>query len=261
MSLCVAALLSLSPDPQELLDSALEVYDMLRAVKLRASDYLAIAAYQIASQTEPANYQNVVNRARVFYNGLKAHHFFHAGKDDYIFAAMLGLSDLDAITGIERIERFYNLLNGEFWNKSSTLALSQVLVIGGSGDSDVCRVLALRNALRVQKIKMDKSYTLPTLGLLALLPIELDIVVRDLAEAQQVLRTQKGFSPLSVTTQELLIFAAALVTGEYAENMKDGVLTATLSTSIANIIIAQQTAMIVAISASTAAAASSSSSS
>lgn len=63
---------------------------------------------------------------------------------------------------------------------------------------------------------------------------------------------------MEYTTQELLLFTAALVAGEYARSVKDGILTAALSTSITNIIIAQEAAMIAAISASTAAAASSS---
>jgi hypothetical protein len=52
-------------------------------------------------------------------------------------------------------------------------------------------------------------------------------------------------------------FAASIVASNYAEDLKNGVLTATVSTGINNIIIAQQVAMIAAISAFTVAAASS----
>jgi len=114
MSLCIAALLSLSADPQGLFDEVLKVYDLMKEAKLRASDYLVVAAYQVAAQTEPANYQNAVDRARAFYDGMKARHFFYTSQDDYIFAAMLGLSDLDVETGTERIEQLYNHLKPEF---------------------------------------------------------------------------------------------------------------------------------------------------
>lgn len=259
MALCVATLLSLSPNPQTLLSETLKVYDLLKNAKLWASDYLVVAAYQIAAQTEPGNYQNVVNRTRAFYDGMKARHYFHTGQDDYIFSAMLGLSDLDITAGTERMEQIYHRLKDEFWDKNSVQALSQVLVLGDSDDSTVNRVLSLRDLLKSQKIKMDKTYTLPTLGILTLLPVALEVVVRDIGEAQQLLRAQKGFGSLSITTQELLIFVAAVVAGEYAENVKTGVLTATISTSITNIIIAQQVAAIAAVSASSAAAAAASS--
>lgn len=258
MALCVAALLSLSPNPQEVFSETLKVYDLLKGVKLRASDYLVLAAYQIASQSDASDYWNVVTRTRSFYDGMKARHFFNTGQDDYIFTAMLGLTDLDAAAGVERIEQLYSRLKGEFWGKNSVQALAQVLVLGESDVSIANRVLVLRDTLRAQKIKLDKTYTLPVLGILAMLPVEIDTIVRDIGVVQVTLRAQKGFGSLSVTTQELLLYAASIVACEYAESVKDGVLTATLSTSITNIIIAQQAAMIAAISASATASAASS---
>ena len=171
---------------------------------------------------------------------------------------MLGLTDLDAAVGVERIEQLYSRLKGEFWDKNSVQALAQVLVLGESDDSIANRVLVLRDTLRAQKIKLDKAYTLPVLGILAMLPVEIDTIVRDKGVVQGTLRAQKGFGSLSVTTQELLLYAASIVACEYAESVKDGVLTATLSTSITNIIIVQQAAMIAAISASATASAASS---
>lgn len=259
MTLCVAALLSLSPNPQEVFSETLKVYDLLKGEKLYASDFLVIAAYQIAAHSDASNHRNVVSRTRSFYDGMKARHFFYTGKDDYIFSAMLGLSDLDIMIGTERIEQLHIRLKGEFWDKNSVQALAQVLVLGDSNDSIANHVLALRDKFRTYNIKLDKTYTLPVLGVLALLQVEIDTIVRDIVVAQDTLRAQKGFGPFSVNTQEILLFAASIVAGDYAENVKDGVLTATLSTSISNII-AQQAAMIAAISASSAAAASSSSS-
>ncbi len=257
MALCVATMLSLSPNSQEVFSETLKVYDLLKDAKLHASDFLVVAAYQIATQFDASDYSNVVTRTRSFYDGMKAHHFFYTGQDDYIFAAMLGLSDLEVETGAELIEQRYSQLKGEFWDKNSVQALAQVLVLGHSDDNVVGRVLLLRDALREQKIKLDKTYTLPVLGILALLPVEIDTIVRDISAAQDTLRAQKGFGALSVTTQELLLFAASIIAGDYSENIKDGILTATISTSITNIIIAQQAAMIAAISASSVAAASS----
>ncbi|GHU69486.1 hypothetical protein AGMMS49992_00240 [Clostridia bacterium] len=253
MSLCLATLLSLSPNPQEMLDETLKVYDLLKGVKFRASDYLVIAAYQIAAQSDVSDYENVVTRARSFYDAMKASHFFLTGQDDYIFAAMLALTDLDVAAGAERIEQLYTRLKGEFWNDNSVQSLSQVLVLGNSDESAADRVLALRDVVRAQKIKLDKTYTLPVLGILALLPAEIDAIVGDIGAAQNILREKKGFGSLSVGTEELLLFAASIVAGDYAENAKDGVLNATLSTSLANLIIAQQTAIIVVLCATTSA--------
>lgn len=257
MALCIATLLSLSPNPRELFIETLKVYDLLKGVKLYASDFLVVAAYQIAVQSDPLEYSNVVNRTRNFYDGMKSRHLILTGKDDYIFSAMLGLTDLDVALGNERIEKLHSRLKIEFWDKNSVQTLAQVLVLGESDDSVVNRVLVLRDKLRAQKIKLDKTYTLPLLGILAMMPVEIDTIVRDIVEVKNSLRAQKGFGPLSVTTQELLLYATSIVVSEYAGSVKNGILTATISTSITNIIIAQQAAMIAAVSASSAAAASS----
>ncbi|MDR2888580.1 MAG: DUF4003 domain-containing protein [Lachnospiraceae bacterium] len=252
MGLCIATMLSLSPDPQGQLTKTLKVYDQLKAVKFYPSDYLVIAAYQIAAAADPADYEVVVDRTRKFYEGMKKHHFFYTAEDDYIFVAMLGLTELDPTAGVERIERLYTQLAGEFWDKNSVQTLAQVLVLGDSSDSVSMRVLALRDALREQKIKLDKTYTLPVLGILALMPVELSTIVNDLGAAQDTLRAQKGFGALSLSTQELLVFAASVVAASYAENIHDGNLSAAMLTTINNIIIAQQAAMVAMIAATAA---------
>ena len=261
LDLCVATLLSLSSNPQVLFDETLKVYDLLKSVKFHGSDYLVVAALQIASQTNPENFTNVITRTRAYYDGMKANHFFYTGQDDYIYSAMLGLSDLDATDGTVRIEQLNNRLKDEFWNRNSVQALAQVLVLGGSDDETVRRLLSMRDALRANKIKLDKTYTLPMLGILAMMNIEINTIARDIEETQIYLREQKGFGLLSVTTQELLLFVIGIIASEYAQSVRDGILTAAISTSITNIIIAQQAAMIAAVSASASASATASSSS
>lgn len=258
MALGIAALLSLSPNPPALFNATQQVYAQLRDTKLRPSDYLAVAAYQIAAQTDPVGYATAVSRTREFYDRMKAQHFFRTGQDDYIFAAMLGLSQLDVTTGAGHIEQLYERLKGEFRDKNSVQALAQVLVLGESDDSVVNRLLTLRAALRAQKIRLDKSYTLPALGILALLPVDSGVIVREIDQARSFLRAQKGFGAMTVAPQELLLYAAGVVADSYARDVRAGVLTATISTSITNIIIAQQTATMAAISASTATTASAS---
>ena len=250
MVLALSALLSLSTDPKKMFDDTLRVYKMMKDEKFRASDHLVIAAYEIAAQGDPMRYNDAVVRSRDFYDGMKSNRFLQTGQDDYIYTAMLGLSDLNVAAGTERIDEVYRKLKGEFWDNNSVQALAQILVLGGSDDDTVKRVLALRDVLRSQRIKLDRSYTLPSLGILAMLPVDIDVIVSDIDEARKALRAKKWFGSWSIATQELLLFSAAIVAGYYAKNLPDGALSATISTSIANIIIAQQAAMIVAIAAS-----------
>lgn len=258
MSLCVASMLSLRDDKERLFADTLEVYDLLKKAKFHASDYLVVAAYQIASNSHIEQRGQTVANTRAFYEEMKAHRWFHTGQDDTIYAAMLGLSGKDPRDGAEQIEQLFQRLKSEFWSKNSVQALSQILVLGGKCEEAVQHVLDLRNVLRNKGIKLDKTYTLPALGVLSLLPVEGAVLAQDILEAQAYLREQKGFGAFSVTSQELLLYAAAIISSSYAEN-SDGINTASISTSVTNIIIAQQTAIIAAAAASSAAAANSSS--
>ncbi|WP_337034175.1 DUF4003 family protein [Paenibacillus illinoisensis] len=259
-AISIAAMLSLTPDQESKLADTLHVYELMKQIKFRTSDFLAVAAYQIAAQAAPDQYQHTVERAKAFYDQMKAKHRFLTGQDDYIFAAMLALSDLDVESGVARMEQLYRELKPEFSPGNSVQALTQVLVLGDDNPESSARVLALQEAFRKRSIRLDKTYTLSSLGVLSLLPVHQDTLVDQVQETFDWLRDQKGFGAWSITKQELLLFSSALVAVQHVENLRSGVLTTTLSTSITNIIIAQQAAMASAAAASAAAAASSSSS-
>lgn len=126
----IAALLSLSDEKETLLANTFAVYDLMKEAKFRASDYLVVAAYQIAANATSDRYQRTVERAKLFYDSMKAKHRFLTGQDDYIFSAMLGLSDIDVESGVDRMEQLYVTLKPEFMSGNSVQALTQVLVLG-----------------------------------------------------------------------------------------------------------------------------------
>lgn len=258
--MCIAGLLSLKDKRQELIEHTLSVYDLMKRAKFRASDYLVAAAYQIAAHTDHDRAQYAVSRASEFYDGMKAQRWFYTGQDDYIYAAMLGLSDMDPAYGVEQIERIYQLLKGEFWSGNSVLALAQILALGGRSEQSAGRVLELRDALKNRKIRLDKAPTLPALGILALLPVNIEVIVQDICDARAFLRKQKGFGVLSVSVRELLLYSSAITASSHADDLKNSVTAASLSASIAGIILAQQTAIITSAVVSSTMAASASSS-
>ncbi|MGF7047272.1 hypothetical protein J2T13_001777 [Paenibacillus sp. DS2015] len=254
----IATLLSLSDDKETQLANTLAVYELLKDAKFRASDYLVVAAYQIAALTTSDQYLRTIERAKMFYDSMKAKHRFLTGQDDYVFAAMLGLSDIDIESGVDRMEQLYTALKPEFLSGNSVQALTQVLVLGDDAPEAVIHVLALRDSFRTRGIRLDKEYTLSSLGVLSLLPCNKDTIVTDVSETYEFLRTKKGFGNWSITKQELLLLSAALVAFKNVDDVRNGILTTMLSTSITNIIIAQQTAIAVAAASSAAAAGSSS---
>jgi len=249
LSIFMAASLSLHEQPSHVLSDTLRVHELLRSVKFWQSDYLAVTAYEIAVNAERGRFERVVQRTREFFDEMKANHRFLICKDDYIFAAMLALSDIEPHAGALKLKRLFLDLKSEFsffTGKNSVLTLCKMLVLGGSTAECEDRLLRLNRAFKKRKISFDKTYTLPSLGVLTMLDVDGNTLADELISARDYLRAQKGFGVFSVDNQELLLYAVSLLTCSHAW---------LATSSVANLIIAQQVAMITALSAASASAA------
>jgi len=217
-----------------------------------------VTAFEIASNATRFDFEHITQRTRDFYDEMKANHRFIVGSDDYIFAAMLALSGLDVHAGANKLKHIFMGLRsgfGRFTSKNSLLNLSQMMVLGGSTEECVDGVTKLSRALRKKNLRLDKTYTLPSLGVLGLLSIDHYQLADELTAANDFLRGKKGFGVWSVTAQELLLYVVSLVTHTHIGDTQTGITKAGVATSITNLIVAQQVAMMAAISATTAAAA------
>lgn len=254
--LCLAAMLALSGDSQKRLDDTRRVYDILKGYGFGSSDFLVVAAYQIATGTSEDSFMMTAQKMRSIYDGMKALHPFLTSRDDYIFTAMLALSDVETDVAVVRMEELYRVLKRDFRSGNGVQALTEILVLGDHTDSSAENVLALRRAFRNIGLRMENQYTLPTLGILSLLPGGTQEIAGAVSETFQYLRSVRGFGAWSFPKQELLLHAAALATYEQVGNLKNGMVTTALATSITNLIIAQQAAMAAAAASSASAAAS-----
>jgi hypothetical protein len=254
----VAALLSLCDDSSALFDKTLAVFQRMKHAGFHASDFLVVGAYQIAANAPEDQFDDKVGRAKAFYDGMKNDHWFLTGQDDYIFSVMLGLSDIEVTTGLRRMEMLYQTLRPEFHSGTGVQGLTHVLVLGEDTSGIQRRILALRDALRSRSLRLDRSYTLSSLGVLALLPIDAQSIAAQIEETMDLLRTKKGFGSWSVAKQEIMLLSAGLVTLSSVDQIKQGVLETMLATSITNIVIAQQTAIAAAAASSASASAASS---
>jgi hypothetical protein len=256
LNLGIATLLSLSDRPEALLADILTAYDRLREEKFSASDQLAMASYLIASNTEAYNFRKTAQHARRFADGLDRRWFSFA-KNDPVFASLLGLSDIDPRLGTERINEVYQQLKPEFrWAGSSSVeSLAQVLTLGEKPDEALECLLKLNSSLRENKIKLDGVFTLPSLGMLTLLPVDDTQLTDDLVAAQDYLRKQKGLGVWSVSSDEVMLVSAGIVSSVYSEDLRDEI-SASVASSIAAMIAAQQAAIMAMIVASSVAASS-----
>jgi hypothetical protein len=251
--LCNAALISLEKNPQEALDRALAVYDMLKEVKFRSSPYLASAAIQIASAMQPVDYRSTVSRMRSFYDAMKAKSWLHTGADDYILAAMFAISGAIERSSVERIEKVYQRLSTEFKGKGSVLALAQVLALGWKTDeATVQRVIGLRDVLKKRRMSLARPFAVPILGILSQIDLPVDTIVQEARDVEIFLKAQTGEKSLGLSKVEIHMVATAMVATTFSKNMGSGLVTASVLTSMTNLIIATQVAFIVIVAAASA---------
>lgn len=258
--LAMIAMLAASDDPEDRLEKLLQVYDALKE-HFWSSEYLPLASMIIADMVKPEDYGMVTARTRRIYDLMKKEHPFLTSSEDSVFAALLALSELSDEQIVYETERCYDLLKPEFFSGNAVQSLSHVLALGdGSAEEKYHKTMELFNCLKARRYNYGTGNELATLGVLALLPVDLSQVVDDLVEVDDFLSGQKGYGLFGPGRKQRLMHAAMIVTSDYIGQEDNLAMSSAAIGGTISLIAAQQAAMCAAIAASTAAAASANSS-
>jgi len=252
----LAAMLSLEGGRESRLEHTLDVYRRMRDAGFRASHLTAIAAHLVAEYAKKGQTGRAVERAAQFYRGMKKKHVLLTGRDDYVFAAVLGLADLSVETGLARMAEICDALKPEFGAGQGLQAAAQVLALGGNARESIRRMRALRDAFRRKGLSLGRRHALAVLAVLALLPDPEEELARDTQRAFEFLRNRPGFGRWSITKRELLLHAAAAVASVRADAAVRAAAASAAPVDPAHILIAQQAAAMTAAVTAAAAAAS-----
>jgi len=256
--LVVITLLSVNSQPEEQLNNALQVYDLLKK-EFFSSDYLPIAALTLSEMSSPERYEETVSRTRRIYKLMKEEHPILTSSQDSVFAALMALSEYSDQQLLTEMERCYEELKPHFFSGNAVQSLSHVLSLTEGSASVKCRrTMELYNSLKQQGYKYGTNEELATLGVLGLLETDIRTLTGEMMEVDDYLKTQKGFGAMGIGSRQRLMYAGMLVASEHIGT--DSKMNAAAIQSAVSIVVAQQAAMCAALAASTSAAASSSSS-
>lgn len=252
----IAAMLSLSDEPENALGRALAVYDRLRQ-DFHSSAYLPLAALALAQLAPQGAEEALCQRTRALYCEMKRDHPFLTSSEDCAFCALLALSEKPDELLLGDMETCYGLLRGEFFSGNGVQSLSHALALGDCPPEVACgRTMELYHRLRDGGRRFGTSYELPTLGLLALAWAELAEIAADILEIDAWLARQPGFGLLGgVSAKQRLLYAGALAVRYY---LAPEALDAAASSATLGLVIAQEMAACAAVAASSAAASSAS---
>ncbi|MGB8453379.1 MAG: DUF4003 family protein [Anaerocolumna sp.] len=256
----LATLLSLDTDPQDLFSRSFKIYGDLKKAGFYGSPYLTLAAFSIAKQSDAADTQPVVDKAKEFYDAMKKKHRFLTSTDDYGYAAMLALTGLSVDQAIREMETCYEYLKDDFGAGNALQSLTHVLTLGEeTADKKCSRAKKIYEKLTQKGCKLSKYKELASLGILVLISEDVDKITEEIKDVYQALTEKKGFGKWSMAKHERTMYAAALATSDHISDFQKDSVAFTMTNSLTNIVIAQQTAMIIAASSASAAAAASSS--
>jgi len=258
--LAMLAMMAVEENPEERLNQALQVYDVLKK-HFWGSEYLSVASMIIADLAAPEEYVQIAARTKEIYNLMKDEHPFLTYSEDSVYAVLLALSRLSNERVVQETESCYRLLKSEFFSGNAVQSLSHVLALGeGSPENKCSKTVALFHDLKAKGYKYGTDYELATLGVLALLPVEQSVLVEDIIQVDKFLEGQKGYGILGLGKKQRLMHAGMIVTSDYMAQSKNTTMNTAVLGATISLIAAQQAAMCAAIAASSAAAAASASS-
>ena len=252
------AMMSVDSNPSSKLKHAIDVYERLKE-HFWGSQYLPVASMAISDMVDPGYYKEMASHTRHIYNLLKSKHPFLTSAEDSVFSAMLAVSRKTDERIVAETEACYRYLKPHFFSGNAVQSLSHVLALcEGSAEEKSAATLQLFNELKARGYKYGTEYELATLGILAMLPADKEMVIQDLIEVDDFLANQKGYGFFGLGRKQRLMHAGLIVTGDYLKDTR--MMHTTATHSALALIAAQQAAMCAAIAASSAAAASSTSS-
>ena len=200
-----------SGNPEEYFRKVDAVYQILNAKKLFGNEYKIMAAMTICDHVDESDYDKYIDRTNEIYSRMKEEHPVLTSHEDVPFAAVLATSDLDVDKIISDMEACYNVLKKEFSSKDAVQSICEILALSDKSSADKCsKVLDLKDALKKAGRKFGTGYELATLGTLAISDISVNEAVELIAQADDYLKTQKGFGNFNLGRKNRRMFATEL---------------------------------------------------
>lgn len=252
--------MSLTDNPQEYAEGVRDVYKKLRSIhKLTASPYMVLASMTIYEKGGVAKADEYIDILEEIYKKMKAAHPMLTWDSDRALMAVMATSDVNVDKIIDKVEENYKTFKGMTIYKDALHSMAQALAVSDK-PSEVLKeeITDLSKELKKAKKKVDKQFGLTTLGLLTMLDIPKDQIVSEMVEADEYLKTKRGFKWYNNNGPRFRRIYDALVVMLLHANGQNEMIKAAMSTTM-DFIIAVIVSTMIAVSSSSAAASSSSS--
>lgn len=248
--LVMISMLAVANLPELQMRRAGEAYALLRKHFI-GSEYLAVAAMYIAKTVEPDRYEAVSTRAKRLYEKMKQDHPFQVDASDMVVAVMMAVSQLTDTQLLCEAEQCEVILRKELGRGTAVRTLARVLTLVDAASELKChRVISVYRLLKKKGFFYGTGHELATLGVLAMLPADIEAIAYDTILADKCLSGQKCYGVFGLSKTQRLMHAGMIVTSSYMGYKENSKMMNNMAITCAiALVAAQRAAMCVAITA------------
>ena len=235
----LAGMLSLEEKPEDRMTLANEYFHLLKR-QFKGTEYLVLTAFLLADLADQPLTEEKVSRGKEIYRRMNQHHRMLTNKTDSVFAMLMAFSgkETDELTG--ETETCYQALKSRFSGSGAQTSAQVLAMADGTAEDKVQRVINLFDALREAGIRYGRSDELAPLAALSLADTPESILLEEIQEADEFLKTQKGFGGSKESDQaQRAMYAVMIVSDQYAGTKQVNI---TVTTNTIDMLIAKQQA-------------------
>lgn len=238
-------ILSMDQDPRARLKRTLDYYQILRE-EFWSSEYLGLSALILADLVDPDKVAPLAKAGKSLYQEMKKSHPILTSSEDNFLALLLGLSNQDQATIVDKIEESYNFLKKDLGKTNHLQTASHILAFpeGPLGDRPQ-KLLDLFQGLEREGLGLSKYQDYSALASMSLGQRPVKDLVAQIREVDHYLEKRPPYRGLfGVGKKNRHNYASTLVGGLDQDQGQESysALTATIA-----MVAAQQAAMMAVI--------------
>lgn len=235
----LAGMLSLEENPEDRMALANDYFRLLKQ-QFRGTEYLVLTAFLLADLTDRTLTEETVTRGKEIYRRMNQQHRILTNKTDSVFAMLMAYSGKGADELTAQTETCYQALKKRFSGSGAQTAAQVLAMAEGTAEEKAQRVTDLYDALREAGIRYGRSDELAPLAALSLASTPLSTLTEEIREADEFLKTQKGFEGSKESEQaQRAMYAVMIVSDQYAGTNQVNI---TVMTNTIDMLIAKQQA-------------------
>lgn len=199
-------------NPEQYFADVDSIVQQLKPLKWIETDYKVLASMTLRDHLKMEEILSAAEKMIGLYQGMRGKHPWLTGGEDVPFAAILAVSGLDTDVLMAEMENCYQELSKVFRDKNAVQSLSHILAIDPADTRVKCRKVAdIFDILKDGRHKYGTGSELTVLGTLAMLDLTAEQAAAEIMEADDYLKTQKGFGTLAMGDAVRRMYAALMV--------------------------------------------------